>query len=118
VFEVTPKTPRKAARVVVIILTAWAILHWGDQFGWLNAEAWVNLSPDGDLLGVLMFGLLLLTFVFGDELKLTNNVDANGRAIENDERARRAGDRGIVAIIGALLVAKLLFEIIVFFGRT
>ena len=90
----------------------------GDQFGWLDAEAWINLSPEGDLQGVLIGGLFILMFVFMDELRLTNNVDANGRAIEDDERARRVGSRTIVVIIAILVVAKLLFEIIVFFSGT
>ena len=67
---------------------------------------------------MLIFGLFILMFVFGDELRLTNNVDKNGRAIQDDERARRAGDRSIVVFIAAFVLAKLLFEIIVFFGGT
>jgi len=116
--EMTPHTLRKAATVVVIILTAFAVLHLGDRFGWLDAKAWINVSPDGDLQGVLIVGLFILMFVFADELKLTNNLDANGSAVENDERARRAGERSIVVIIAVFVVAKLLFEIIKFLSGT
>jgi hypothetical protein len=62
-----------------------------------------------------MIGMVVLTLVFGDELKLTSNLDANGNAIENDDRAIRAGNRSPVFLIGAMVVGKLLFEIIVFF---
>lgn len=114
----TRHTLRKIVKVVLIILTAFGVLHWGDQFGWLDAEAWIDLRPDRDLQGALIIGLLILMFVFGDELRLTNNVDANGRAIEDDERARRSGNRSIVLIIAVFVVAKLLFEIIVFVSGT
>lgn len=111
----TPHTFRKAAKVVLFVLTAYAVLHWGDRFGLLEADAWIDLRRDEELLGVLMIGMVVLAFVFGDELKLTNNVDANGNAIENDGRAIRAGNRSPVILIGAMVVGKLLFEIIVFF---
>jgi hypothetical protein len=111
-------TRRKAAKVLIVLLTMVAVLHWGDQFGWLEADAWINLSPDHDLQSALIMGLFILMFVFGDELKLTNNVDANGRAIEDDERAHRVGNRSVVAIIAVLVLAKILFEIIVFFSKT
>jgi hypothetical protein len=51
-------------------------------------------------------------------VKPTNSVDANGRAIRDDDRARRAGDRSVVIMIAAIVVTKLLFEIIVFFSGT
>lgn len=112
----TQNTLRKTVNVFLVTLIAFGALHLGDQLGWVNAKAWVDLSPDGDLQSALLVGLLILLFVFGEELKLTNNLDANGRAIENDERARRAADRSILLVLAAFVVAKLLFEVMVFVG--
>ena len=42
-------TFRKAAKVVLFILTAYAVLHWGDQLGLLEADAWINLRRDENL---------------------------------------------------------------------
>jgi len=103
------RTFRKTANVVLLTLALFAILYWGDQFGTLDSDRSVNLRRRSEVGGLLFFGLLILMFVFADELKISNSVDANGRAIESDERADRG--RGLkdathVEHVDALLRAR------------
>jgi hypothetical protein len=113
-----PNTLRKATKAVLIILAGIAVVYWGIQFGWLDSEEWLDLRRGGRVQMILLVGLFILALVFGDELKTSSNVDAMGRAIEDDERGRRAGNRSVPVIIAVFIAAELLFRLIVFLSGT
>ena len=89
----------------------------GFRSGYAPRHLELLLEPQGAKSGLAGHDDIARRSLLSAELKLTNDVDANGRAVRGG-RARVAGDRSIVVFVAVVVVAKLLFEIIVFFSRT